>query len=67
KCLSCGGSLKLTVYEKSVKKYLAITKKLSEEYELSNYIIQRIALMEGAITSLFSDRKNNGRRLEDFL
>jgi DNA polymerase II large subunit len=67
RCLACGSKLQLTVYEKSVKKYLAITKRLSEEYRLSGYINQRIALMDEAINSLFVDKRGNGRKLEDFI
>jgi len=66
RCLNCGGKLQLTVYEKSVKKYLAITKRLSEEYKVSDYINQRIALMDEAINSLFNDKKGNGKTLDDY-
>ena len=66
KCLTCGGELALTVYEKSVRKYLEITKRISREYNLSEYINQRIAIMDDAISSLFSGKEAEGRRLEDF-
>jgi DNA polymerase II large subunit len=66
KCLNCGNELSLTVYEKSVKKYLEVTKRLSEQYELSDYISQRILLMDGAISSVFNGKKNGAKKIEDF-
>jgi DNA polymerase II large subunit len=49
-----------------VKKYLEITKRLSEQFKLSDYINQRIVLMDDAINSLFNDRKGGSRKIEDF-
>jgi DNA polymerase II large subunit len=66
KCLNCGNDLTLTVYEKSVKKYLEVTKRLSEQYKLSEYISQRIVLMDSAISSLFNGKKNGTKKIEDF-
>ncbi len=63
----CGGNLTLTVHESSVKKYLEITKKITSEYPVSNYLQQRIALIEDAITSLFTNEKAQDLKLDDFL
>ena len=63
----CGGDLTLTVHEGSVKKYLEITKRITQEYPVSPYLLQRIALIEGAIASLFTSDKAQDLKLDDFL
>ena len=65
-CYKCGGHLTLTVYEKSVKKYLEITKKMADKYHVSNYTKQRVLLVEQAIDSLFENDKVKKSKLEDF-
>jgi len=66
KCLACGGNLTLTVHESSVKKYLEISKRISQQFEVSNYLRQRIDLIEDAITSLFTNDKTQDLKLDDF-
>jgi DNA polymerase II large subunit len=66
KCVACGGNLTLTVHESSVKKYLEISKKISTQFEVSNYLRQRIDLIEEAITSLFMSDKTQDLKLDDF-
>jgi len=66
KCLSCGGNLTLTVHESSVKKYLEISKRISQQFEVSNYLRQRIDLIEDAITSLFTNDRTQDLKLDDF-
>ncbi|MEK6987723.1 MAG: DNA polymerase II large subunit [Candidatus Thermoplasmatota archaeon] len=66
RCLECGGNLTLTVHESSVKKYLAISKKISAQFEVSNYLRQRIDLIEEAIASLFTSDKTQDLKLDDF-
>jgi DNA polymerase II large subunit len=66
KCLACGGNLTLTVHESSVKKYLEISKKISSQFEVSNYLRQRIDLIEEAIASLFTNDKTQDLKLDDF-
>ncbi len=66
KCVACGGNLTLTVHESSVKKYLEISKRISQQYEVSNYVRQRISLIEEAITSLFTNDRLQGLKLDDF-
>ena len=63
---TCGGNLTLTVHESSVRKYLEITKKITDEYEVSNYLRQRIGLMEEAMRSLFTNEKGLALKLDDF-
>jgi len=66
KCLACGGNLTLTVHESSVKKYLEISKRISQQFEVSNYLRQRIDLIEDAIASLFTNDKTQDLKLDDF-
>ncbi len=63
----CGGNLTLTVHKSSVKKYLEMTKRITSEYPVSGYLQQRIALIEEAITSLFTNEKTQDLKLDDFL
>jgi DNA polymerase II large subunit len=66
KCSKCGGNLTLTVHEGSVKKYLEISKKISETYGISNYVQQRLELIDLAIQSLFNNDKVQDLKLDDF-
>jgi DNA polymerase II large subunit len=49
----CGNNLTLTVHEASVKKYLAVTKRVGQEYQVSQYIQQRVGLIEESLWSIF--------------
>jgi DNA polymerase II large subunit len=66
RCLECTGNLTLTVHESSVKKYLEISKRISTQFEVSNYLRQRIGLIEDAITSLFTNDQTQDLKLDDF-
>jgi DNA polymerase II large subunit len=66
-CLKCGGKLTLTVHEKSVKKYLEISKEIAKKYNISPYARQRITLVEKSIDSLFMSDKVKTTKLTDFL
>ncbi|HLE54269.1 MAG TPA: DNA polymerase II large subunit [Thermoplasmata archaeon] len=66
RCVACGGNLTLTVHESSVKKYLEISKRISTQFEVSNYLRQRIDLIEEAIASLFTSDKTQDLKLDDF-
>ncbi len=65
-CTSCKGKLTLTVHEKSVKKYLDISKVVAQRYNISPYARQRIKLVEKAIDSLFISDKIKTTKIEDF-
>jgi DNA polymerase II large subunit len=67
KCTKCDGNLILTVHEKSVKKYLEISKKVAEKYNISSYSRQRIKLVEKSIDSLFISDKIKKMKITDFL
>ena len=66
-CLKCNGKITLTVHEKSVKKYLEISKEIAERYNISPYARQRITLVEKSIDSLFMSDKVKTTKLTDFL
>ena len=57
KCPQCGGEITLTVYRGGIEKYLRDARMLAERYQLPKYYIQRIALMEEEINSLFEAGK----------
>jgi len=63
---TCGGNLTLTVHQSSVRKYLEMTKEITEEYDVSNYLRQRIALVDEAMRSLFTNDKGQALKLDDF-
>ena len=65
-CNKCKGKLTLTVHEKSVKKYLDISKGVAQRYNISPYARQRITLVEKAIDSLFISDKIKTTKIEDF-
>jgi len=66
-CTKCGGKLTLTVHEKSVKKYLEISKEIAQRYNISQYAQQRIKLVEKSIDSLFISDRVKTTKLTDFL
>ena len=65
-CTKCDGKLTLTVHEMSVKKYLDISKKIAEKYNLPTYARQRITLVEKSIDSLFESDKVVQKKIVDF-
>ncbi len=67
KCAKCNGKLILTVHEKSVKKYLEISKEIAEKYNIPSYANQRIKLVEKSINSLFMSDKIKKTKIDDFL
>jgi len=52
----CNNKLILTVSEGSVKKYLSIAKDIASRYNVSNYLRQRIDLMDRNISSMFTEQ-----------
>jgi DNA polymerase II large subunit len=62
----CGYQLTLTVHEASVKKYLEVSKDITEKYDLDDYTKDRIALLEMSMDSLFNNDKVKKCRLSDF-
>jgi len=63
KCV-CGSDLSLTVRERNISKYLDVAKHMLDEYGLSNYLKERIRLIETSLDSLFVSKQTT---LTDFL
>jgi DNA polymerase II large subunit len=53
KCPRCGGNVILTISKGSIEKYLEISKNLAEQYDISNYVKQRVQLVEREIGLMF--------------
>ncbi len=66
KCVKCGGKLTLSVHSGSIKKYLEISKYLSESYKVSNYTRQRLMLIDLEIRSLFESDARKQVKIVDF-
>jgi DNA polymerase II large subunit len=49
----CGGRLILTVHEGSVRKYMDISMRIADEYEISGYTKQRLEMIKEEIESMF--------------
>ncbi|MDR0887853.1 MAG: DNA polymerase II large subunit [Candidatus Methanoplasma sp.] len=62
----CGHTLNLTVHEASVKKYLEVSKDISERYNLDDYTIERIMILEMSMNSVFNNDKVKKCKLTDF-
>ncbi len=67
KCLKCGGKLLLTIHKGGIEKYLELSKHLIDEYELPNYLSQRMLLLEKDIASIFEDEVSKQFNLADFM
>lgn len=67
KCTRCGKSLTPTVHEGSVKKYLEISRRLCDEYSISEYTRQRIEMLDMTIESTFGTPERTQLGLADFM
>jgi DNA polymerase II large subunit len=65
-CLRCGGKLTMTVHHASVIKYLEVSKRLAEKYDVRPYTRQRLELLEEHVASLFHSDKVKKSKLSDF-
>ena len=63
---TCGHNLTMTVHEASVRKYLDISKDIAREFGVSDYVCERIQMMEGAMSSMFENDKVKNSTLLDF-
>ena len=66
-CPRCGGRIILTVHEGSVRKYLEVSIKVAEEYDVSNYTKQRLEILKIEIDSIFKNDKSKQMGLADFM
>ncbi|MCQ2084748.1 MAG: DNA polymerase II large subunit [archaeon] len=63
----CGNKLNLTVHEASVRKYLKVSQDVCEKYELDEYTVDRIKIIEISMDSLFNNDKVKKCKLTDFM
>ncbi|CAD6494113.1 MAG: DNA polymerase II large subunit [Candidatus Argoarchaeum ethanivorans] len=66
-CPRCGGRIVLTVHEGSVKKYLDVSLRVAEQYNIKPYTKQRLQLLKKEIKSLFENDKSKQKGLADFM
>lgn len=68
KCRKCGTQLIGTVHRGNITKYLETSYNITNQYEVSNYVRQRIKIMRESVNSIFDTRNNIGnfKTLEDF-
>ncbi len=65
-CRKCGGKLVLTVSRGSVEKYLDVSKRVVEQYGLTEYTKQRLMILEKEIKSVFESEGKQQKTLADF-
>ncbi|MDO8840808.1 DNA-directed DNA polymerase II large subunit [Methanocalculus sp.] len=63
----CGNKIIATVSEGSVKKYLAASLSICDQFTVSEYTKQRIAVIDAAINSTFGEEKKLQLGLADFM
>lgn len=63
----CGNKLTLTVHEAGVSKYLERAKEIGTAFNVPAYTLQRISLLENAISSLFESDKVKSPKLDEFV
>ena len=67
RCEVCGGELRETLTRGSVEKYLGIARKLAHEYDVDEYIKERLDLLVREMDQLFPTReKSTQSELTDF-
>ncbi|MGD2248379.1 MAG: DNA polymerase II large subunit [Candidatus Methanofastidiosia archaeon] len=66
KCTKCGGKIVLTISRGSVEKYLEVVKDLIQKYTISNYVQQRVELVEREIDLVFHETQEQ-LHLTDFI
>lgn len=68
KCYKCGkNTLILTINQGGVRKYLKIAQRMAKQEHLSNYLIQRLDMIEKEIDSVFRDDKVQQKSLFEFV
>jgi DNA polymerase II large subunit len=66
KCPECGGALTLTVYRGGIEKYIEAAEQLIRKYGLPMYYLQRLAMVQEEVDSLFEGKKPRQVSLKDF-
>ncbi len=66
-CTKCGGGLTLMVHEGSVKKYLEMSLKVAEQFNVSSYTRQRLRLIAEDIADMFDNERTKQVDLSEFM
>lgn len=66
KCKKCGTNLTGTVHKGNITKYLERSFIIANDFQVSNYVKQRIQILRDSVYSIFDERNNNLKTLEDF-
>ncbi len=66
KCPKCGSNLILTVSKGAVEKYMDVAEKMANEYNVNNYIKQRLKIIREGINSIFENEKSKQVKLIEF-
>ncbi len=66
-CTKCGGKLLLTVSKGSIEKYLNVSLRLADEYDLPDYLKQRLLLIKKEMENIFEDEKKKQVSLFEFM
>ncbi|MBI4215069.1 DNA polymerase II large subunit, partial [archaeon] len=66
RCWKCGGKLLLTITRGGIEKYLKVSQNIAEQYGLSDYLKQRLKLIELDIDQIFTNEKVKQFTLADF-
>jgi len=67
KCLKCGGNLTLTVHQGGIEKFLSVSTKIVDEFQLPSYLKQRLLLIEKEIKNVFEDEHVKQMGISDYL
>ncbi len=67
KCEKCGGKLLLTINKGGIEKYLKLAKDLVVKYQLPEYNLQRLKLVEVEIKSIFENERKQQADLFQFM
>ncbi|MEM4703188.1 MAG: DNA polymerase II large subunit [Candidatus Pacearchaeota archaeon] len=67
KCLECGGRIIFTIAEGSIVKYLEPAIKLAEEFDVSSYTKQNLALLKQNIESVFGKETEKQEKLAKWI
>jgi DNA polymerase II large subunit len=63
----CGGRILLTVSEGAVRKYIAVTNHVMDEFGVSQYTRDKVKWFEGSVDSLFKNDRVKQFTLDDFI
>ena len=66
-CTRCGGNLTLVVHAGSVRKYLEVSLRIAEEFNVSSYTKQRLELIAEDISEMFDNESTKQVGLSEFM